>query len=280
MSQPAVSEALRQLRRSFNDELLTPEGRQYVPTTLGKRLQGQLEAALELVEHFVLGSDFDPASVVATVKIATNDYVILAWGAMVAARIANLAPKITLEFEAIAVDTTEKVLAGLVDFATLPSDAREIGNDRFDTVRLFDDELICIVPASSPIVGEISREQLSNMPQVAYLPSGSVHHSQIRDLLRHEGLPFKPRAFVPAFSLLPHMVSITGAVALTYRRLGLFATGGGAVRVVETPFTSWKSEVLAISRRDANRDQLKEWLREQFAAVAADITPSRCLPLR
>lgn len=269
MSQPAVSEALGQLRKNLNDELLVLEGRAYVPTALGARLERKLETALAIIEEIAIPDSFDPAQATATVKIASNDYVVFVWGGLLAAHLFEQAPGLSVEFEEITVDTADMVLSGLVDFATVPSDVLNAVRDRYDTVELFGDDIVCLVPAVSAIERTISREQLSDMPHVTYLPVGRVQQSLFKDVLLREAIPYRPRVSVSAFSVLPHLVASTGAVALTFRRLAETLSASSPVRVVELPFDSTGVAVTAISRRDMRRDPLMEWLREQFAVVAA-----------
>ncbi|WP_272800864.1 LysR family transcriptional regulator [Sphingobium sp. AntQ-1] len=271
MSQPAVSEALGQLRRNFNDDLLAMEGRIYVPTAMGLRLQRELEIALTIIEDITLVDHFNPATASGTIKIASNDYIVLVWGGLLAARLAEFAPGIALQFEEITVDTVDMVLAGLVDFATVPSDILSVIGGQCDVVDLFGDDLVCLVPTGLPVGETITHEQLKQVPHVTYLPVGRVHQSLIKDIFEREAIPYQPRVSAPAFSVLPHLVALTGAVALTFRRLVRILPPDPAVRIVELPFASSEVQLIAISRRDARRDPLLEWMKAQFALVSAQV---------
>jgi len=103
------------------------------------------------------------------------------------------------------------------------------------------------------------------------LPVGRVHKSLFTDVFEREAIPYQPRVSVSAFSVLPHLVVSTGAVALTFRRLARLLSPNPAVRTVELPFASPRVQVIAISRHDARRDPLLEWMREQFAIVSAQL---------
>ncbi len=267
-SQPATSEALRQLRRQFNDELLVLEGQRYVPTALASRLERQLESALGMIEDFALSDQFDPATAIGTVRIASNDYVILTWGRLLAAHLAAVAPNVSLEFEDAMADSGEKLGAGLVDFLTLPSDALDMVKARHDTVGLFDDDLVCLVPADSPVGATISRDELTCFPHATYTPGGRTEQGVIAEVLEREAIAWRSRISVPVFSLLPQLVVTTGAVALTHRRLAEPSMLPPGVRVAELPFPCPKVHVVAISRKDAHRDPLLEWLRDEFGRVA------------
>src|ERR1700683_2002326 len=59
---PAASSALSRLRRHFGDELLVREHGEYVLTSLGEQLAGQVEAVCSAAERlFAAASAFDAA---------------------------------------------------------------------------------------------------------------------------------------------------------------------------------------------------------------------------
>lgn len=268
MSQPAVSDALAQLRRNFDDELLVLDGRNYVPTALARRLGQQLELALTAIEDITLRDTFDPASATGTIKIASTDYAVLTWGAVLAAHVAKLAPNVSLDFEEVSIDIHEKVMAGIVDFGIIRSGAPNIVKDSFQTDDLFEDNLVCLVPAHSSIGDIITHKELEQKSHVIYSPSGLIHQNFIKGVLENEAITVHTRISVQGFSLLPHLVATTETVALTLRGLNDILPAHPGVRVVELPFQSPKVNVIAISRRDADRDPLLEWLREQFPIMS------------
>ena len=243
----------------------------YVPTAMGLRLQRELETALTIIENIALLDHFDPATASGTIKIASNDYVVLAWGGLLAAHLSEHAPGIVLQFEEVTVDTVDMVLAGLVDFATVPSDILSVIGGQCDVVDLYRDDLVCLVPAAASVGETITHEELKQLAQVTYLPVGRVHQSLFKDVLEREAIPYQPRVSVTAFSVLPHLVASTGAAALTFRRLARILPPGAAVRMVELPFASPEVKLIAIARREARRDPLLEWMKQQFAIVSAQV---------
>src|SRR3954452_5861796 len=76
LSQPAVSNALAQLREHFGDPLLVREGNGMAPTERALALAGPLRTALLALEHGLQPAEaFDPASAERGFTIMTNDFV-------------------------------------------------------------------------------------------------------------------------------------------------------------------------------------------------------------
>ena len=267
-SQPATSEALAQLRQHFDDELLVPVGRSYTLTTRARRIQDQLHTALDALDAMVFDHEFEPETAVGTVRIASNDYVILTWGRLLAAHLAARAPGVSLEFEDATIHSAEHLAAGRIDFITLPATSVGLVQDSHDVIGLFDDDLVCLVPAASSIRDVISREALSRLPHAIYAPGGSVQHSVGCTTLRQEAIPYHIRISVPVFSLLPELVASSGVIAITHRKLAQSVLSELAVRSVELPFPSPVIRVVIVSTQDARRHKLLNWMREQIAAVS------------
>lgn len=75
LSQSAVSAILDRLRHTFNDPLLVRTGNRMEPTSLARRLQGPLKAALESVKLALdVPRDFDPAKSRFHARLALSDY--------------------------------------------------------------------------------------------------------------------------------------------------------------------------------------------------------------
>src|ERR1700682_2091063 len=74
LSQPAVSKALNRLRHLFDDPLFVRRDRAMEPTARALELAGPLHGALaDISRPLTRPCAFDPATVKATVKIATID---------------------------------------------------------------------------------------------------------------------------------------------------------------------------------------------------------------
>src|SRR4029077_14475625 len=74
LSQPAVSKALNRLRYLFDDPLFVLRDRAMEPTARARQLAGPIRGALaDISRTLTLPAEFNPATIRATVKIATND---------------------------------------------------------------------------------------------------------------------------------------------------------------------------------------------------------------
>ncbi len=74
LSQPAVSKALSRLRYLFDDPLFVLRDRAMEPTARARELAGPIRSALaDISKTLMLPAEFDPATIRATLRIATND---------------------------------------------------------------------------------------------------------------------------------------------------------------------------------------------------------------
>ena len=101
LSQPAVSNALAQLRAHFEDPLLVRKAGGMAPTERALALAGPLRAALLALEQGLEPSAaFDPAAAARDFTIMTNDFVAFAMLPRLLARLQHEAPGVRLQVRA------------------------------------------------------------------------------------------------------------------------------------------------------------------------------------
>ena len=101
LSQPAVSNALAQLREHFSDPLLVRQGSGMAPTERALALAGPLRAALLALEQGLEPAEaFDPAAAERGFTIMTNDFVAFAMLPRLLARLQREAPGVHLQVRA------------------------------------------------------------------------------------------------------------------------------------------------------------------------------------
>src|ERR1700691_4157488 len=102
MAQPAMSTALARLRRHYQDELLVRVGRDYELTPFARALLPSIQQAMQHVDQALgTGTRFDPATSRHTFLIYATDYVITVIAGPLLCRVAEVAPGIRLDFDAI-----------------------------------------------------------------------------------------------------------------------------------------------------------------------------------
>jgi DNA-binding transcriptional LysR family regulator len=150
LSQPAVSKALNRLRYLFDDPLFVLHDRAMEPTARARQLAGPIRGALaDISRTLTLPEEFDPATIQATVKIATND---LYHSSLLPSLIRHLrrhAPGVDLQVRAIDRSRLqEQLAAGEIDvaFAPLGTKGSEISAEP-----LWNDRLVTLVGENNPL---------------------------------------------------------------------------------------------------------------------------------
>src|SRR6185312_2866191 len=119
ITQPAVSQALQRLRKTFGDDLLVPLGRDLQPTARAEALAGPLGAVLGEVQSLLTPANaFDPRAEPLQVVIATADYVSVLLAPILAQLCAVEAPGVVFDFTASGVRTADDLAR--VDFLLAP----------------------------------------------------------------------------------------------------------------------------------------------------------------
>lgn len=104
LSQPATSNALRRLRRMFDDPLLVRSGNTMHITPRAQELQAALTPILASLGTALAQSDeFDPAIARGVIRIATTDHVMMLLGPALQQKLREEAPGVQIDFRSIGV---------------------------------------------------------------------------------------------------------------------------------------------------------------------------------
>ena len=118
LSQPAVSHALARLRHMLRDELFVRSPKGMVPTPRAEQIAGAVRHAMEELQRALEEEEFDPAKATRTFRVAVDNYSAIVLTAPLAARVAKLAPNISLEFQPSGtLDLADVFDRGLLDLA-------------------------------------------------------------------------------------------------------------------------------------------------------------------
>jgi DNA-binding transcriptional LysR family regulator len=166
LSQPAMSHALARLRHMLKDDLFvrSPDG--MVPTPRAEQLGTPIRIALDGLQQSLQPDQFVPSKDAATFRIAVDNYAAIVLVAPIAARIAEIAPLVALDFRP---SGTLNILEQL-DRSELHLAMGPLGADgeRFSRRRLLQDQFVVVHRKGHPGVkaGELSMEKLAALPQL------------------------------------------------------------------------------------------------------------------
>jgi DNA-binding transcriptional LysR family regulator len=235
LSQPAVSSALRRLRRHFDDELLAREGNRYQLTPLAEQLREPAAAALAGV-HRVFGASpsFDPATATREFTVIVSDYGATVIGDHLATVAARRAPGVRLRLKAQShfdVDHAPESLRS-VDGMVLPhgflSDV--------PSVDLYSDDWVLVVSRDNEGVGDtVSLEEIARLPWVMTHHEPTAFTPAARQL-NMIGVEPDIQVVVESFLPVPFLVAGTPRVALLQRQLATRLADAAGVRLLACPW--------------------------------------------
>ncbi len=264
VTQPAMSHALKRLRRHFKDELLVRQGNAYHLTPLAERLAPM---ARELVRSSVdiasTMASFDPTTSDRRFTIAATEAMQLTLGRDVVAAVSTQAPDASVTFVAPFVEpfrTNDDILAN-TDGWIAPS---EMLPGRDHTGELWD-RWVCVVDDAHPTIGSaLPLDEVAHhawvIPTIRGLPISHV------GAFAAHGIDARIQVCTEGFSAVPFLVAGTERVGVVQHRVAMRLARSAGVRIVECP---WPVQPLRLTfwwdRRWAS-DPAHAWLRETVAA--------------
>jgi DNA-binding transcriptional LysR family regulator len=269
LSQPAMSSALARLRRHFDDELLTRDGRRYELTPLAEKLLPDVRDALRQVERTLeVRTEFDPATSTRTFSLVMSDYAVTVLVDPLLRRARELAPGVGLTVNPIPGDMEENdrsllqhdLMVAPRGF-TFPGESEEIFRDRY----------VCLIDAGNSLLadGALSLASFGALPQAVATFGQREMLNQAEQALTALGVPRRVQVTTEGWLPLPFVVAGTDLVAVVPERLARRVAGTAGVVVVEPPFGRIDLIEAAWWHPTRSGDQALRWLRSIVAGVAA-----------
>jgi DNA-binding transcriptional LysR family regulator len=212
LSQPAVSNALAQLRAHFGDPLLVRKGNGMAPTERALALAGPLRTALLALEHGLEPAGaFDPATAERGFTIMTNDFVAFALLPRLLARLQREAPGVRLQVRAWQEHVVPPELArGDTDLVLGFNRGLPAGHY---AMPLFKDRFIFVARKGHPVVrGKITLATYTKLAHVVVSHEPNAR-GVFDDLLAQRGLSRNVALRVSHFLLVPPILAATDYVA-------------------------------------------------------------------
>jgi DNA-binding transcriptional LysR family regulator len=166
LSQPAMSHALTRLRHMLKDELFVRSPSGMLPTPRAEQLASPIRMALDGLQHSLEPDQFEPSRATRTFHIAVDNYSAVVLVAPIAARIARMAPGVTLDFRPTGtLNIPEWLDRSELDLAIGPFGAQ---GERFSLKRLLQDQFVVVLRRDHPAADarELSAEQFVALSQL------------------------------------------------------------------------------------------------------------------
>lgn len=272
MSQPAVSNALARLRRSFDDALFVRSPSGLHPTRLAQRLVPEVAAHLRELEALLCrGESFDPASAEVHWRLSLSDLGEMMFLPPLAAalraeaphsRVSNVAvdaARVSAALEARDIDLAIGIL--LPEHVGIASEA------------LFHEHFVALTgshwrPATGRAGKGLSTQQLAHASLAVAAPTATFHGSVEAMLTR---LKLSERAVVRArhYGALPELVTCTDLMAIVPQMFASALAPRYAVRVWELPGHGPHYTVRMVWHQSASGDTAHAWLRAHVRRLFA-----------
>jgi DNA-binding transcriptional LysR family regulator len=274
ISQPAVSQSLRQLRVAFGDDLLVPLGRELRLTERAVALSVPLQGALAEIDSLLRPlSPFNAENEGLRVVISTADYVALLLAPILAEIAATEAPNVVFEFVEGAVRNADDLTR--VDFMIGPRPFGQTLGKRAGVMPLWQDDVVCIAGGgNTAIPARITPEAFRRMRQAAFQRNPMVSE-KLRMLMQPTSvLETRRVCTLPDFLVLGAVVERADCVALVPRKVANELLHWRDLRIIELAYADRHLAIDAYWSLAAGSRRGHAWCRSLLARAAQRIEQS------
>jgi DNA-binding transcriptional LysR family regulator len=269
LSQPAASHALARLRAALNDDLFvrTPEGMQ--PTARAEQMAEPVRDALRMLRLTLEPEEFDPAVATRSFIVAVNNHAARAVVPWLARKVAEVAPRVSLDIQPIGLGDPLDQLDRGADVAI----ARLVdGGERFKCVRIVEDDYVAILDREHPATRApvFTAELLAEIPHILTSSTGE-DTSFIDEALEQRGLSRKIAVRVPMLSIALMLVGSDGLAVLP-RQVALDLARICPLVTRELPFPSPQTSLAMLWHRRMDGHPAHRWLR---GTIRSSIPPRK-----
>lgn len=267
ISQPAMSHALRRMRRLLGDELVVRQGSAMSLTPRAESLIVPLQRVLQQATRIVSGGPFDPADDRRVITVAMTTSTALVMGGTFTRLVAERAPNAVLRLRTATMTSTAMVTEEGADVVLL-SEALPSPHPR---ERLYDDRWVVITNSNAPKDAD-ALELLRTLPHVAF--DASPLRLRPYQVLDAEGVEYTVRLHTSDNLLVPELISAAGGVALHRYRVATAMSRHLDLRIEEFPFPVQSVGMDLVWNPWLADDVFKAWLRGLLVEAATSVDPA------
>jgi DNA-binding transcriptional LysR family regulator len=269
LSQPAVSNALARLRRTFGDELFVRTGQGMMPTPLSSHLAGQVSAALDGIVYALRHEeDFDPAFSDRQFTISMSDVGEVYFLPTLAQRCAEAAPGVSLRTVRVAPqDLREEMAAGRVDIAI---GAYEHPADAFFQRRLFRQSYVSLFRQGHALSDGLVTRATFVAARHLFVSDPEDPYVRLNTRLEKAGIRAAVKVSVPNLIAVPFIVCATDLVVTVPRKFAERVAEPFGLCFARPPIALPMLQTYAFWHRRFHQDAGIQWLRGQVAEMFSE----------
>ncbi|MGM8449440.1 LysR family transcriptional regulator [Enterobacter bugandensis] len=267
LSTSAMSRTLSRLREVTGDPVLVRAGRQMVLTPWAEATRDRARSAVHEARA-VLQPSTETLNVERMERLFTiraNDGFVVAFGPLLIAAVAAVAPDVCIRFSPKPKKTSRYLREGLVDL--------EIGvqsnmGPEIRLQRLFQDRFVGAVRQGHPLasLSSVRLEDYVAWGHVVASPDGSLH-GFVDEVLAERGMKRKIASVVPGFPTALSVALVSDLVAMVPALYLLNQPMTERVHVFELPFKTRSITVSQMWHPRMEKDPAHRWLREKVLEV-------------
>jgi DNA-binding transcriptional LysR family regulator len=268
LTQPALSNILKQLRMDFDDMLVVRQGQRMQLTPKALELMAPLDEALRSLEELFACSDFDPSDSTRRFRIVTTDFIMAMLSAPLSSSIARLAPNVSVQMQAAQKSSVQALMVGNIDMVITPTILLNSGisnqneNDSVNHEVVFREPLSCLASANDDeFRAGLTLDEYLARPHAGYIFGENDVTSMEQAYLQKLGLKQNDKMLVASYAALPPVVASCGYLALVPLSMAKAAASLFPVQYAPPPFDTPEMEYSMVWHLREDRSSDMQWLR-------------------
>lgn len=268
LTQPAVSNALKQLRLDFKDDLIRRNGKTMELTPKALQLRGKLDALMETTEELVFPDEFEFALSDRVFRIAATDHVMSLVAPSLAAALVRDAPKVRVHFQMMQLHLVGELMSGGVDFVIIPQATIAAGGTKSETFANIAFETIATEPMvcigrddDAELRAGLSRNQYLARQHVGFFVDPAQHVTHDQQHMAMSGLVRNDRMLLMSYATIPAVVAASGCLAIVPQSVAKIGQQSNAIQIVPPPIPIPDLEMVIIWHKRNDADPAFQWMR-------------------
>ena len=218
LTQQAISEQLKKLRHTFDDEMFIRTSNGVIPTQIVENMEDNLNQILSDIDNLISPENFDPASLTGVLQICSSDYALVTVFPILIKTISSQAPNLKVVIRDFETDNLHQLMVtGELDLViTFP----KFIPDNYPSMLLFEEHHVCVTGVNSRFKGrKYGLKEISEMPQVIVSPSRANLKGSHDVWFEKKGFKRNVIMSVPSFSSAPDIIEASNAIGFLPSRL-------------------------------------------------------------
>lgn len=260
LSQPAVSNALARLRKTFGDELFVRTSSGMQPTPLAQQLADPVASALSSITKALNQQEsFSPASSERHFTIAMTDVGEVHFMPRLVQQCLRFAPQVHLS--TVRTSTNDLMAAMETGHIDLAIGAFETVSGALYQRRLFQQNLVCMFRKNHPFLSNKMNAIEFREAQHLIVSTNESPYNKINQSLEKAGVKIVSQFTVPHFSAAPYIVASTDLLATVPEKLAQSAAQPFGLQYIKPPIKMPTLQTNIFWHRRFSEDEGNQWLR-------------------